>query len=204
MAFGCHWEWRGFGIMPDATRKRISRLPLWFQTPSPILDIYLWTPAMSTNVKLRGDALKFKRFIAREGPFECWLEDETELIPFPLGGEVLAVLAEALGLTLPPPDRLLTRPAALLHYLQQEAPVLQVVPVRKQRRLHHYHAPSPPPVIVELSEVLGPESVASLALEHPQLGLLQAAHAALAADVPNLQPLSYMEAVSCWAQGRRL
>jgi len=156
------------------------------------------------NVKLRGEALKFKRFIAREGPFECCLEDESELIPFPLGQEALDMLAQALSQPLPAPDHLLTRPDMLLQYLRQAVPNLRVITVRKERILHHYRTPKAPPVIVELTEILSPQTISSLAIEHPLLELVQSVHAELMQDMPTLSAFSYLEAVRRWAHEQLL
>jgi len=41
MAFGQHWEWRGFGEIPAALRRRVRQLPLWYQSPIPSVDVYL-------------------------------------------------------------------------------------------------------------------------------------------------------------------
>ncbi len=204
MAFGQHWEWRGFGDIPTALRRRVAQLPLWYQSPIPSVDVYLWCPQTRVNVKLRGEALKFKRFITREGPFECWLEDEAELIPFPLGQEAMAMLAQALSCSLPAPDHLLTRPDMLLQYLHRVAPNIRAITVRKERILHHYPTPATPPVIVELTEILSPQTISSLAIEHPRLDLVQAVRAELMQGMPELSAYSYLEAVGRWAHEQLL
>lgn len=201
MAFGKHWEWRGFGPISPALRQRITRLPLWYETPVPTLDVYLWRAGATVNIKLRGEALKFKRLLDRQEPFEYWLEDEAELIPFPLGTDALALLSEGLALSLPDPGHLLTRPDKFLRYLHEVAPDVVVVEVRKQRHLYHYAAPTSEPVIVELSEVLTPQDLTSLALEHPQLDTLKAAYERFCGDAPHFQPASYWQMVGLWAQG---
>lgn len=203
MSFGRHWEWRGFGDVEEELRARVTSYPLYLQTEIPMTDIYLWTPRAKVNVKLRGDSLKFKRFIAREGVFECWLEDEAEVFPFPLSGEVLRRLGEALEITLPDTSPI-PRTETFLSWLRKVTPKVRVVPVEKQRSLHLMSVPKINPVIVELSEVLVPEIITTFALEHPQLPVLRTALAQFSPLIQNLQPLSYFEALALWAQGQPL
>jgi len=90
MAFGKHWEWRGFGSPPPATLRTVESLPLKFPDLQAVTDLYLWVPGSPINVKLRMRDLKFKRLLEVSGEFERWLEDEAENYPFPLSPEVTA------------------------------------------------------------------------------------------------------------------
>lgn len=200
MPFGRHWEWRGFGDVREEFRTLITSHPLYFQTESPITDVYLWTRRAQVNVKLRGDALKFKRFVARKGEFECWLEDEAEMFPFPLSAQVVSLLGEALGVALPA----ITIPQAddLRAWLDEVAPTVRVVRVLKQRQLHFWPVSDAEPAIVELTEVLAPETITTFALEHPQLPALRSALTAFTLLRQTLRPFSYFQALARWAQGQ--
>jgi hypothetical protein len=52
MAFGVHWEWRGFGSVSDAFFGRYGNLAYEFG-PQKIEDIYIWVPGLEVNLKIR-------------------------------------------------------------------------------------------------------------------------------------------------------
>ena len=98
MAFGLHWEWRGFGNLSRELIERIERLPRKFPSDQEVVDEYLWFPGSSLNLKLREGSLKLKRLLETSGEFERWLEDEDENYRFPLVPEALDTVLFALGL----------------------------------------------------------------------------------------------------------
>ena len=203
MPFGDHWEWRGFG-------QALSEFQHWFRDLPPLYsprqqlpteDIYLWTPASVHNVKLRGDALKFKRFLAREGPYERWLEDERDWLPFPLSPHHLRTLARLLGIHLPQaPDRAIDRDV-LLQLLARAHPPVHQVTVLKRRRLARWPHSTSEEVIVEWTHILRPVAVETVALEHPSLPVLRNAHIRLEPLLgAGLEAMNYLQAIGRWLE----
>ena len=200
MAFGRHWEWRGFGELDGTLRQRLDRLPLVFDTPQEITDRYLWVPRCELNVKLREGALKLKRLLERApGGIEEWLEDERENYEFPVPREALSELETALGVV---PGDLGAAPAAteeeLLERLERTLPEIRVVAVGKSRWLRS--DPEAGGAFVEVAQILQPERVFSVAVEAPggeavrevvtRFGLREA-----------LREASYLDALAVWARG---
>ena len=208
MAFGKHWEWRGFGVLSGGLRARVESLPLKFDRPQDVQDEYLWVPGMSINVKLRFTDLKFKRLLGFEQGVERWLEDEAENLPFPLERPVVEKLSRELGVSLP---RLLERSYGREELvdllLRAKAPVRRIV-VEKKRWQRDWmtleaRASGGGPVTVELVEILSPEVTFSVGLEHPEPGPVAAARDELGLGTV-MRTLSYLQALSVWARGERV
>jgi hypothetical protein len=100
MAFGRHWEWRGFGTIGRELRAAVESLPTKFPAAQELVDEYLWVPGSAINVKLRTGDLKFKRLVARSGRLERWLEDPEENYALPIAPPVVQKLAEELRIRL--------------------------------------------------------------------------------------------------------
>ena len=101
MALGTHWEWRGFGVLSDAFRRRFERLENLFPSQS-IVDEYIWVPDLPINLKLRRgtedqDGLKFKRPGRTRGDLEEWHENPNEIYDFPLSTEAWESLRRELA-----------------------------------------------------------------------------------------------------------
>jgi hypothetical protein len=209
MAFGEHWEWRGFGGPPQGLRSAIESLPLLFPTSQDITDHYLWAPGSTVNVKLRLGDLKFKRLLETAGGLERWIEDEAENHPFPVAPDVLEKLAGALGISLGPlpascPDR-----DALVRLLDAARPAVRRVSVSKTRWGRLWRGDTRGgedegrQVIVEIAEISSPERISSIAIEHPSRERVAAARDAL--GLPGgLRRLSYLDAISLWARGETI
>lgn len=210
MAAGKHWEWRGFGRVDDALKERLRGLPSLLDVEWQATDFYLWAPDCPVNVKLRGNDLKLKRFLAARDGLEQWVEDETEVFPFPLSPTVVARLCADLGVILPPlPNLQALDQASLLALLLGASPSIRLIPVAKSRRLcwlpQALGGLQPdPPVLVELTEITAPESVTTVALEHPQPEAVHAALDALDLLASPLLPLNYLQALALWANGQRV
>ena len=96
MAFGKHWEWRGFGDLSPQRLARVRQLPLLFERSQEVVDRYLWAPGCELNVKLRFGDFKIKRLISRAGRgVEEWLEDPAENHSFPIAASVVSDVAKA-------------------------------------------------------------------------------------------------------------
>ncbi len=206
MAFGQHWEWRGFGHADEKLLRVLEALPMKFPDAQVITDEYLWSPRCRTNVKLRLGDLKLKRLVRVERELELWLEDPDENYAFPIEQEPLLALFEALGVeSAPVPGHPLER-EELLALLERHAPEVRVVSVDKSRRQHEFAAPpvgaveSGSAVTVELAEIYAPERILSVGLEHERLEAV-----AFARDVFDLKSqmrrLNYFEALKIWAEG---
>jgi len=203
VAFGIHWEWRGFGDLPPAIKSSLERLPLKFPAAQDVTDEYLWVPGRKVNVKLRFRDLKFKRLLGSEDGLERWLEDEEENYPFPLSTSLLGKLLGTLGVEGPrgtqgPLDR-----EGLMRVLGSAIPPVRVVTVEKLRWQRQWGTDEGGGVILELAEIRSPEPIASVALEHPDKERVAEALRILGL-VPLLKPLSYVEAVDIWARGGRV
>jgi hypothetical protein len=205
MAYGEHWEWRAFGQIPCDLYQRILALPPMLPDPWLVEDRYLYAAGCTVNVKLRAGELKLKRCVARDGDLERWLEDPAEVYPFPLTPTNVAKTAAALAVTLPAqPERALDQ-AELLALLRQANPPAQVIVVRKTRHLRTLPLPGvDPDVLLELAEISAPQAILSIALEHPQAGPVRCARSHLGLDQTSLAPISYLRALTFWAQSQPL
>ncbi len=204
MAFGKHWEWRSFGEIDGSLKAFIQSLDLVYRSERPLIDTYLLTPGCSTNIKLRRDTLKLKRFIEARSPFECWLEDEADVYRFPLGLDTLVAIESALGIKLKNRPQVSTQRALLMASLQNATLPVCEITVEKKRTLYHWHLGATSPVIVELTAIHTPERISTVALEHPQLTVLQAAFdispfKANPLKAHSLRPQNYLQALSRWA-----
>ena len=173
MAFGQHWEWRGFGPVDGKTLRLLKILPMKFPDAQVITDEYLWSPRCRTNVKLRLGDLKLKRLVRVHRDLELWLEDPDENYAFPIEHAPLLALFEALGVeSAPVPGHPLER-EELLALLERHATEVRVVSVDKSRRQHEFAeagaAGSGGAVTVELAEIYAPERILSVGLEHERL-----------------------------------
>jgi hypothetical protein len=208
MAFGKHWEWRGFGALSGELRARLESLPLKFDRPQIVKDEYLWTPETAINVKLRFSDLKFKRLLGMEEGVERWLEDEAENLPLPLEPRVVEKLARELGVSLPQSPEGAYGKQDLVDLLLLAKPIVRCIGVEKKRWQREWMAPEAgaaggTPVTVELAEILSPEATISVALEHPEPGPVRVARDALGLGTA-LRRLNYLEALSVWADGGRV
>ena len=194
MAFGKHWEWRGFGRVSNDLRARIESLDLLFAPGQSLVDTYLWTPDGPANVKLRFGDLKFKRLLDSDGDFQYWQEDENEIYPFPLDADVMSALEQALAITLPGDQRLPVGRDELMEMLKSAVPPAQILYVEKVRRFFSLPAADGEPVIVELTDILRPERIGSVALEHTNIEAVRQALTQLRLTSSALRPLNYLRA----------
>jgi hypothetical protein len=218
MAYGRHWEWRGFGTIPPTIERRVVALPSAGVPERTVTDYYLHAGGTAVNVKIRawpgGGSLKVKRLLSAgdpEGP-SLWEEDPEEDHAFPVAGPVLTRCLEAIGIAPPSSATAAVGDAAgLLAMLTRLGEPLRMVEVRKRRRTFVWSGGAAP-VLVELADIATPERTASLGLED-MAGL--SAHSA-AAEVAiarravidaacrfgeSLRRLTYPQAVATWAGG---
>ena len=218
MAYGLHWEWRGFGTVDPDVRRRIEELPRYLPDDLAGVDSYYWYPGCEVNLKLRefgtraGVKLKRLHDVDDKTGLQLWLEDEREDFPFPLQPDAVHQLARALGADVSPPARPMGR-CTLFTVLREARPQLVVVAVHKTRSLRRW-ASGGRAVIVEVAEIASPERVTSVGVEDCA-GLSASASAeemaAARRDVTDalealglpaaLSAVSYLEAVGAWATG---
>lgn len=197
MAFGKHWEWRGFGTLADPLRQQLEALPWKFPTRQRLVDEYLYVPNSPINVKLRQGDLKFKRLLETHGGVEHWLEDETENHPFPLTPERVEELARELAVRVDAGAAPLWDRTRLLEELAKDG--VLVVAVTKDRLQLEWPG-AEPAVTVEIAEIEAPERVTSISLEHAERPALEGALAALGvAEV--FAPCNYLQAIAAWSRG---
>ena len=203
MAFGKHWEWRGFGTVSAELHARIEALPLLHPDAQVVTDTYLWLPGCAVNVKLRFGDLKLKRLISKDAGLEEWLEDPGENFPFPLDRTAQERLTESLTVEqfwTSVPE--LTRDDLLRALPGSEVTTIAVEKSRRQYRLT-LPALTAAPVTVELVAIAAPEAVVSIGLEHPQRESVASALHEL--GVPgSMRSVSYLDALAVWAHGQTL
>lgn len=219
MAYGLHWEWRGFGTMPSPTREAITQLPTAFPDSRRDDDEYLWTVGLKSNIKYRpkDETLKFKRLVREheDKRFQLWKEDEGEEHKFPLSPAIFAKLASELGLMLPLPSEPVDHDKAV-SILKTSQPEVYPVAVSKVRRAYRW-AQGSHKVLIELAEISAPEVVTSVQIEDdmgltekspPQqideaLAAVRAAKAAFRLG-DGLVEVSYLNALEVWVRNKKL
>ena len=214
MAFGKHWEWRGFGDVSQSFLDRFDRLQHAYG-PDIVRDWYLWAPGMRTNLKIReGEmgGLKFKRFVAADGRLSCWQEDPEELFPLPLGREGWqALTAELYGLGIMLPAYPVEPPHSERLLAMLSGTGLSRVLVEKERMGRQWPGPNGR-VLVDYARIKTPQRLTTIGLESENLGAvgdeltdtqakedLRAAIEALALAGESLAEMGYMKALALWS-----
>ncbi len=219
MALGTHWEWRGFGVLSDAFRRRFEALEDLFPSQS-IVDEYIWVPDLLINLKLRcgtagQDGLKFKRPGRTTGDLEEWHEDPSEIYDFPLSTEAWESLgrefADVSIILLPFPEEPLDRDLTL-DTLRRSDSNIRVVTVTKARVTKLWSSREGD-VRVEVTEISSPEEVTCLGLERSAgeggeladdvaRSALRSARTALGINIENLEVMNYLQALNRWVRIR--
>ncbi len=199
MAFGVHWEWRGFGGLSSSLEERIRALRPLFPDSQVVTDRYLWSPGCSINFKLRFGDFKIKRCLdLAEGGIARWQEDPGENYSFPLAAGVFGEVVTALGGAAGAAGEALASEAELLERAGAAIAGLQVVAVAKER--WQYGAPVLEDGIIELAQISSPEEIVSISVEHESEEGVREIMEAL--DLPGeLKSFSYLEALETWGNG---
>jgi hypothetical protein len=215
MAYGLHWEWRGFGTLDDEVLDRLSDLAF----PSgaqEIIDRYIWTPHTRVNLKVRswsgGRSLKLKRpvDVDPESGLELWAEHPDDDHQFPLAPQTAAAILAELGLASPVPVGSVDE-AELVESIERAAADTRVVLVRKQRSRAVTRVGTTM-VQVERADILEPQPVASIGIEDvsglahdsTRSTLDQARKAVCEMRdrvAPRWKTCNYLRAVATWARG---
>ena len=199
MAFGTHWEWRGFGELPGALDTTLRSLPQLFPDSQRVIDRYLWAAGCDLNFKLRLGDFKIKRCLATaEGGVARWSEDPAENYSFPIAAGVFNELAGALGVGAEAAADSVATEEELLERLGAGGPGLGVIAVTKER--WQYRAPLLEDGIIELAEISSPEEIVSVSVEYESEEGVRKIMEALGLPA-GLKSLSYLEALETWGQG---
>ncbi len=219
MALGTHWEWRGFGALSDAFRRRFKPLEDLFPSQN-IVDEYIWVPDLSINLKLRRgtggqDGLKFKRPGRTSGDLEEWHEDPSEIYDFPLNTEAWESLRREfadVSIILPPfPEKPLDRDLTF-DTLSRSDSNIRVVAVTKARVTKLWSGPEGD-VRVEVTEISSPKEVTCLGLESSAgeggepadevaRSALRSARTVLGINGESLEVMNYLQALNGWVRVR--
>jgi hypothetical protein len=198
MAFGRHWEWRGFGSGRESICARVVEFPAIFPEAQEITDRYLWVADSALNVKLRLGRFKLKRPLGRECGIEQWLEDPAEDFAFPLRADVLRDVAAAFGMseTSAIPETIASD-AELVALFRERVRVVEVAKRRSQHRIPHSD------IVVEHAQIGSPERCVSIGIEHEDRDAVLDALKEL--GLPGeLRTLNYIDALTIWARGERI
>jgi hypothetical protein len=183
MAFGDHWEWRGFGDLKNAIQDQIQQLTPKYGAGINVTDQYLWVPACKVNVKVREKDLKFKYLLDKaDGGFERWKEDEKDNYPFPLNAAVLAQLEKALATAIPADiyGKTVDTSDSLIDLLPRCTPPVTCVAIKKFRLTYVYPIEGAE-ILVELAEIENVEidgqqqrrTLTSVSLESADVGMMR-------------------------------
>jgi hypothetical protein len=218
MAIGTHWEWRAFGTASSDFVHRYGELETLF-SPKDFEDVYLWTPGLRVNVKVRDYAqepFKFKRLRRKDEDLEQWAENAEDVFKFPLQEATWDALAGmfaechvALG---PYPSKEANRETVLARLRAVGA---RTVEVSKRRESKLWTGPHGT-VRVEWARISVPQVIDSISLETWEADQdaegvsneqakadILAALKALALPGP-LKPMNYLDAVAVWGSGEKL
>jgi hypothetical protein len=211
MAYGEHWEWRGFGSLSGKLEKKYGEQPLLFPYQK-VIDEYLWTPGLEVNIKMRTGAeggFKFKRLKRTNDPFEKWEEKEEEIFYFPLGKKAWDLLRKALKDTdakLPSFEKRIEDKSSLFNITNRSG--FKIVIIDKLRESRVIQAPYAD-VKIEKVKINSPVSCISIGLEnwnsqdlenHQQLEDLKYALDFFGLEKEKeLVSMNYLDAVKKWS-----
>lgn len=218
MAYGSHWEWRGFGAVSSRFVKQFARLETIYPQHE-MTDCYLWFPGITVNAKLRQGAengFKFKRLERKAGDFEAWTESEDDFFPFPLTDSAKRSLLNFLHESgLEKPDTSLPRPANrknMEEWLRKAG--CRFVTVKKTRESKIWHSRHGP-VLVEWACIRSPQVLTSIGLENQpsddgstladsERKALDQALEEFALEEEPLTAMNYMKAIEIWAGNNKI
>lgn len=222
MAYGSHWEWRGFGGVSTRFAGSFTKLKSIY-LPHPVTDRYLWFPGIKVNVKIRQgseNGLKFKRCLKTEAEFEIWSEPEDEFFEFPLNENSWKMLVEVLKNSElkkyadnnEPPPRPIGK-EKLENWLLERG--CKIIDVEKKRESRVWHSPEGF-VLVEWSCISRPQSLVSIGLENyypddgkemmgdPDQTVLENCIESLDLYAEPLRIMNYMDVLKIWARNNKI
>jgi hypothetical protein len=209
MATGEHWEWRGFGTLTPDVRRQVEALKKQFgprDQGRTEADLYLWTPACTTNLKIRVDGtLKVKRHMRSEPDgVEQWLEDPREVFAFPLDHGALAALERDLQTSLPADvwsEVPIDVPRLLTHALPRAVPAVESVCISKHRLQRIWRAAGKHVFVEHATVRLPTRELESVALESAHADAVRQARDDLGLP-DSLVVMNYMQLLAEWFAGQ--
>ena len=219
MAFGTHWEWRGFGAVNSKLAEQFSALKASVSS-NQVVDTYIYAPGLKTNIKIRTghqSGIKFKRPVKFADNFELWTEREDELFDFPLTkadrDRVRNILdGTELNRIGSLPTDVKTADDALSWLSEAGYELIKVKKDRETRVWHHADRS----VMVEWACLSLPQFITSISLESEPvkysdkqsetsaLSLLKSAFSQMNLDKMPLRPMNYLEALNKWSNGNKI
>jgi len=192
---GWFWEWRTFGVVPEAVAERVAAHERRGGAVVENDDLYLISALTDQNVKLREDGgqLKLKPLLARvDGGFELYEETERLIFAMPASPEAIRMAAGLLGVALEVAAPLGLE--ALLARFAAEAPEVRSVHVRKRRTQYAVEDGW-----IELAELEFPcGRVESLGIQSRRLDRTRAIRDEVDPEHA-LEPLGYVAACRLWS-----
>lgn len=219
MAFGSHWEWRGFGGVDGVFVDCYSALPIVSEVHRQV-DQYIYVPGLKTNLKIRNgeeSGLKFKQFNKNEGEFELWSEYEDELFDFPISTSARDLLQKTLNESeLGPiksiPSKVHSSKDTLAWLREIGCRIIKVEKKREIRKLNSNNDST----LVEWTCIYEPQALNSISLEsmsfeetdqQSSLHSLENVRAAYRDLELHRLPLivnSYLDAVAIWSKSNKI
>lgn len=218
MAYGEHWEWRGFGGVSSRFARAYTALELKYDLHK-VEDLYLRIPGMRVNAKFREgieDGLKFKYMLKKEENLEIWREDEEDLFDFPLGPDAWTKLGKMLkevNIRLPDYPPAAPGREATIKLLGLSG--CRIVKLVKEREMRIW-TKGDNQVLVEWTVIKEPQQLISIGLESwsekPDRNLadnrskevIKNALRDLSLEEEALIPMNYLDAVDTWSSGSKL
>ena len=206
----------------------IHELPLKFDRPTKMTDNYVWTPDCNLNIKLRDQDLKIKELI---GSQPCDMDNAlgvttyaeqwtTEVYSFPIS--VLLMKRIGKGLSLRNMSRslsLIEDKEQFIESLQSQSNSVRIISVHKQREQRllpieddlkeKVNKSLGELVTVEISDLIGPEDVSTLSIEHVSIDNVIAGIPKIMRDVDKqiyrgMIFMNYLQAVKLWGLGKKI
>ena len=214
------WEWRAFGEYIEPNLQRAVRtLQKKSNKSTKFQDQYLWIPNCDINLKLRGDELRIKQLLNNDSTDEAIQQWMTQAYQFPISVNIIKRLVgnvpdidlsfpELLDQKMISKNKFLSDLQTLSITLKQKKfPKLTVKKDREMYRWYDKDYDEVEGVTVEIAKISEPEMLYSISLEHHSIKSVKSALSYLNISVdshPEMKPLSYLEVIKYWFDGRKL
>jgi len=214
------WEWRAFGEYIEPNLQRAVRtLQKKSNKSTKFQDQYLWIPNCDINLKLRGDELRIKQLLNSDSTDVAIQQWMTQAYQFPVSVNIIKRLVgnvPDIDLSFPELlDQKMIGKNKFLSDLQTLSIILKqkkypMLTVKKDREMYIWYDKDYDEVegvTIEIAKISEPEMLYSISLEHHSIKSVKSALSYLNISVdshPEMKPLSYLEVIEYWFDGRRL
>jgi len=187
--------------------------------PTTFEDYYLWIPNCDINLKLRGDELRIKQLLNSDSTDVAIQQWMTQAYQFPVSVIIIKRLVgnvPDIDLSFPELlDQKMIGKNKFLSDLQTLSIILKqkkypMLTVKKDREMYIWYDKDYDEVegvTIEIAKISEPEMLYSISLEHHSIKSVKSALSYLNISVdshPEMKPLSYLEVIEYWFDGRRL